>query len=193
MCPKRAFSVQRKEGEHYNWVLHIWIGAKFNLKWTILIAWTKFAQKEYFQLKTETENSAIEFCMFKLVKVPNLSLYWQFWIFGPNLLKKGISSQEQKKWTSPLNSACSNYQGTKFQLRLKILFFWSKFVQKGYFWSKAEKVNPTMESSIFELVQRPNLAWNWQFWLFGPNLPKKGISSRKQKKRIPPFNSEHWD
>ena len=31
--------------------------------------------------------------------------------------------------------------GNKFQLKLKILAFWIKFAQKGYFWSKTEKVN----------------------------------------------------
>ena len=42
--------------------------------------------------------------------------------------------------------------GTKFQLKLKILFFWTKFAQKGYFWSKIEKASITTELSIFKLV-----------------------------------------
>ena len=36
------------------------------------------------------------------------SLNWQFWLFGPNLPKKGISIQKRKKWTSPFNSTYSN-------------------------------------------------------------------------------------
>ena len=42
--------------------------------------------------------------------------------------------------------------GTKFQLKLTILIFCTKFIQKGYFRSKTEKVNITIEFSIFELV-----------------------------------------
>ena len=41
----------------YHWILDIRInlGAKFQLKLTILIFRTKFAQKEYFRLKAEKE------------------------------------------------------------------------------------------------------------------------------------------
>ena len=49
----------------------------------------------------------IEFCKFKLIKVPNLSLNWQFWCLGlwlKNCLKR-ILSVFQTKLTSPLNSA----------------------------------------------------------------------------------------
>ena len=41
--------------------------------------------------------------------------------------------------------------GTKFQLKLTILTFWTKFTQKGYFWSKTKKVTNTTEFCIFEL------------------------------------------
>ena len=47
-------------------------------------------------------------------------------------------------------------QGTEFQLKLKILRFWTKFAQKGYFLSKTEKVNTTIEFCIFELVYESN-------------------------------------
>ena len=68
----------------------------------------KFVPKWYFQSKTENVNSTTQFCIFKLVLVPNFSLNWQFWFSGPNLPKKGISSLHQKKWTPPINSAYSN-------------------------------------------------------------------------------------
>ena len=38
----------------------------------------------------------------------NFSLNWQFWLFGPNLPQKGISSQKQKKQTLWLSSGYSN-------------------------------------------------------------------------------------
>ena len=68
----------------------------------------KFASKWYFQSKTEKVKSTTKFCLFKLVFLPNFSFNWQFSFAGPNLLKKGISSLHQKKWTPPINSACSN-------------------------------------------------------------------------------------
>ena len=45
--------------------------------------------------------------------------------------------------------------GTKFQLELKILTFWTKFAQKGYFWSQTKEVNITIEFYTIELVQVP--------------------------------------
>ena len=42
--------------------------------------------------------------------------------------------------------------GTKFQLKLIILIFGTKFPQKGYFWSETEKLNITIELNIFELA-----------------------------------------
>ena len=33
--------------------------------------------------------------------------------------------------------------GTKFQLKLTILIFLTRFTQKGFFWSKTKKVNTT--------------------------------------------------
>ena len=68
----------------------------------------KFASKGYFQSKTEKLNSTMKFCIFKLVLLPNFSLNWQFWFSGPNLPQTGISRLHQKKWTPPINSACSN-------------------------------------------------------------------------------------
>ena len=52
---------------------------------------------------------------------------------------------------------------TKFQLKLIILIFWTKFTQKEYFQSNTEKVNITIELWIFELVEVPYFSLNWQF------------------------------
>ena len=79
------------------------------IKLTIPTFWTKFAKKgSYFQSKTDKIDTTIEFCIFELVFVSNFTLNKQFWIFGPNLPKKDIYGQKQKKWTSSLNSAYSN-------------------------------------------------------------------------------------
>ena len=82
-----------------------------------MIFWTKFAQKVCFPPKTEKVNTTIEFYIFKLVKVPNFSLNWQFWFFGPNLPKKGVSGLKGKKWTPPLDSAYSN---SRYQISAEI-------------------------------------------------------------------------
>ena len=198
---------------------------------------TKFAQKGCFQSKRKKVNSITEFSIFELVSVTNFSFNWQFWLFGPNLPKKGISTQKQKKWTASLNSACSNYcrhqisastdnfdfsdqiypktifplknkkreqyhwilhirispgtkisastdnfeffdqifpkrvfsvknkiiehhhwilhvwisVGIKFQLKVTILILWTKFAQKGYFQSKTERTDITIELCMLEL------------------------------------------
>ena len=84
------------------------MGTKFQLKLAILIFWNKFAQKGCFCSKTEKVNITIEFYIFELVRVPNLSWNWRFWFFGPYFPKKGISSLKQKKGTPPRNFAYSN-------------------------------------------------------------------------------------
>ena len=64
-CKKRS----KTEKEHHQRILHIQnsLGTKFQLKLTILIFWTKFAQNGYFRSKTEKVNTTIEFCIFDLV------------------------------------------------------------------------------------------------------------------------------
>ena len=42
--------------------------------------------------------------------------------------------------------------GTKFQLKLTILNFWTKLTRKKYFQLEKEKIEITMEFYIFELV-----------------------------------------
>ena len=58
--------------------------------------------------------------------------------------------------------------------------FWTKLAQKNCFPSKIWKVNTTIELFTFELVLVPHFSWNWQLKVFGPNLPKKGVSLLKQ-------------
>ena len=110
VCPKKVFLVENRKREHHHWILRIWIGlsTKFQAKLSILIFWTKFAQKRYFWSKAEKVNIIIEFCVFELVYVPNFRLNYQFWFFGSNLPKTGASRWKQKKWTAPLNSAYLN-------------------------------------------------------------------------------------
>ena len=70
---------------------------KVQLKLTNLIFWTKFTQKGYFGSKTGKEIISIEFCIFKLVLVPDFSMNWQLWVFRLNLVRKSVSDQKQEK------------------------------------------------------------------------------------------------
>ena len=136
---------------------------------------TKFAQKIISPTKNEKVNITTEFCVFELVKLPNLSLNWQFRFFGPNLPKKEYLIKIGKKWTA--YEFCifkiSRYQTSASRI---------KFAPKWYFQSKTEKVNSTTKFCIFKLVLVPNFSLIWQFWFSRPNLSKKGISSLNQKK-----------
>ena len=96
--PKRIFLVENRKSEHRHSVLRIQIslGTKFQFKLTILIFLTKPVQKGYFQSKMEKLNTTTEFCIFKLVIVPDFSLIWQFWYFGPNLPSEGNTGPKLK-------------------------------------------------------------------------------------------------
>ena len=54
---------------------------------------------------------------------------------------------------------------------------------KKYSGSKMEKVNIITEFHTFKLILVSNFNSNWQFWFFGPNLPKKvfPVENRKSK------------
>ena len=84
--------------------------------------------------------------------VRNFSSNWQFWFFGPNLPKKVFPVENRKSehhhgilhiWIS---------LGTKFQLKLIILSFWTKFTQKRYFKSKTEQAIHGVQAFVFCVV-----------------------------------------
>ena len=84
--------------------------------------------------------------------VRNFSSNWQFWFFGPNLPKKVFPVKNRKSehhhgilhiWIS---------LGTKFQLKLIILSFWTKFTQKRYFKSKTEQAIHGVQAFVFCVV-----------------------------------------
>ena len=108
LCPKTVLPPKNR-GEHHYWVLHCQISliTKLQLETTILIFSSKFEQKRYFGSKPRNVSMTIELCIFRLVYILNFSLKWQFSALGPNLPENSITTLNQK-WTSLLNSACSN-------------------------------------------------------------------------------------
>ena len=81
---------------------------------------------------------------------------------------------------------------SKFHLKQTILSFWTKFAQTGYSQNKLEKVNITIEFSIFELFQMPNFNLRRQL-LFGQIYPKRveKILFIVNNPRIPKFFTYH--
>ena len=52
-------------------------------------------------------------------------------------------------------------------------FFEQNIFKKGFFWSKTEKVNISIEFSTFKLVSVPDFSINRQFKVFRPAFPKE--------------------
>ena len=127
-------------------------------------------------VKSRKMNIIIEFCIFKLVLVPNFSLSWQLWFFLPDLPRKSFSGLKQKKWrphifyiilhiqTSLMQNFGSNWQiehhheilhisislGIKFQLKLIVLSFLTKFTQKkGIFRRRQNKQSKDYKRLLF--------------------------------------------
>ena len=134
-----------------------------------------FTHKEFFEkiVRSSSLNQACKpVCYFLLYKTcrskkekRNTTIEVQFWSFRPNLPKKGFlpktflveyGQSENHHWIL-LNRIILC---TKFELELTILIFWIKFDQKGYFRSKIEKMNTTLELSIFELIWVTNFSLN---------------------------------
>ena len=129
--------------------MHICISlsSKFHLKHTILIFWTKFDQKGYFQLKTEKVNTTIEFCIFKLVWVPSFSWNWQFWFLDQICPKRAFAvGNRKKKWISPLN--CAYFNQSYFNLNRRFWFFFGpNLPKKDISGRKQEKWTPPLNSA----------------------------------------------
>ena len=77
---KRILPFKNRRSERHHWIPHIWVrlSTKFQLKLTIFSFWITLDKKGYFQSKTGAMNTAIKFCIFKLVCVPNFTLSKQF-------------------------------------------------------------------------------------------------------------------
>ena len=111
--------------------IRISLSIKFDFEQTSLNFWTKLAQEGYLCSITQKVNIIIEFCLLKLVLMPSFSSNWQIWFFGLNLHKIEFPVKDRQSehhhgilhiWISP---------GTKLQLKLIILSFWTRFTQKS--------------------------------------------------------------
>ena len=113
----------------------------FSLNWQFWFFWPDLPKKGFSGLKQKKWTPHIFYIILhiQISLVRNFSSNWQFWFFGPNLPKKVFPVKNRKSehhhgilhiWIS---------LGTKFQLKLIILSFWTKFTQKRYFQLKTEQ------------------------------------------------------
>ena len=118
----------------------------------------------------------------------------QFLFFGPNWPKKVFPvknwKSEHHHWTPHIQISL----GTEFPLKLTISIFLTRFAQKGFFWSKTEKIDITyyLHNVYIKISLVQIFSWNWQFWFFGPNLHKKvfPVETRKSEHQteLPKFS-----
>ena len=62
------------------------------------------------------------------------------------------------------------------------MIFLTRFTQKGFFWSKTEKVNAKYYIILhIQISLVGNFSSNWQFWSFGSNLPEQVFPVKNRK------------
>ena len=82
----------------------------------------------------------------------NISSNWQFSFYGPNLPRKvfQVENRKSEHHHGILHILIS--LGAKFQLKLIILSFWSKVIQKRYFQLKTEQAVQGLQAFAFCVV-----------------------------------------
>ena len=143
-----------------------------------------------FSQKIDKVDTTIEFCIFELVFVSNYTLN-NFEFFGPNFPKKYICGQKRKSEHHHWIPLIQILLGTKFQLKLTILIFLTRFTQKGFFWSKTEKVNTRyfLHNSVYSNFSSARFQLKLTILIFWVKLAQKGISGQKLKKLTSSLNS----
>ena len=142
---------------------------------------------------SNTEVSTTDFYIIQHIQISlvrNFSSNWQFWFFGPNSLKKVFPIKNWKSehhWIPHIQITL----GTKFQLRLTILIFLTRFAQKRFFLSKAEKGNTThfLHNSAYSNWFSVKFQLKLTILIFWTKFFQKYISGQKLKKWTSLLNS----
>ena len=149
--------VKKRESEYLHWIPHIQITLlvpNFRLNWQFSFFWSDLSKKGFSGLKQKkwTPNIFYIILHIQISQVPNFSSNWQFWFFGPNLSKKvfpvAIRKSEHRHGILQILIRL----GTKFQLTLIILSFWTKFTPKKYFKLKTEQPFQRLQAFAFCVV-----------------------------------------
>ena len=144
--------------------IQIRVDTKLQLKLTILIARTKFAQKGYFQSKTEKRKQLHWILNIRLILGTKFHSKQIILNFGTKFAPKMVSpvdNRKSKNHHSFLHIGIS--LDTKFPLGKRILNFWTKFAQKEYFRSKT-KTEPHHWIPYIRISLGTNFSLRWEFW-----------------------------
>ena len=117
-------------------------------------------------------NITIEFFIFKLVYVPIFTLNWQLQFFWPNLPRKGSYFQSKTDKIDPTIEFCI----------FDRICIYGPNLPKKVFPVKHEKKKHHHWVSHIQISLGTKFQLKLIILSFGPNLPKKGISSWKQNK-----------
>ena len=172
--------------------LHKHIVSNSGCKLTIAIFWTKFAKKgSYFLSKTNKIDTTVEFCIFELVFVYQISLWTNNFEFWDQICPRQIFILNNRK--SELHHWILIIQislGTKFQFKLTILIF---LTRRGFSGLKQKKWTPHIFYIILhiQISLARNFSSNWQFSFFGSNLHKKVFLVKNWKKLTSWLNSAY--
>ena len=134
----------------------------------------------------KSERTTIDFCKFVLVKVPNFSLNWQAWIYGPNLPKKGALNQNKKSEQRHCILHIRISGCPKFQIKLTILQNYALLISIeasfhfDFLWYSSFVIN---FSRFLKRLFRPTKILlvrhsrnNYQLWLYELNLMCEELS-----------------
>ena len=160
------------------WVLELVLVSNFSLNWQFWFFGPNFPQNRYFwsKQKTEPDHWILHVQISLGTKFqPKLTIL----IFWTRFAQKGYSDKKKKSEDHHWILQTQISIGTKLQLKLAILIYLTKFARKVISCQKQKKGKITIEFCIIESVYLPNFSLDYQFRSFGPNLPKKSISSWK--------------
>ena len=133
-------------------ILKLVLLPNFRLNWRFWSFWSNLPKKGFSCLKQKKWTPHIFYIILQIQTAVVQNFSWQFWFFGPNLPKKVFPVKNRKSehhhgilhiWIS---------LGTKFQLKLIILSFWTKFTQKRYFQLKTEQAVQGLQAFAFCVV-----------------------------------------
>ena len=128
------------------------LAPNFSLNWQFRFFWPDLPRKDFSGLKQrkQTPNTFHIILHIQISRVRNFSSNWQFWFFGPNLHKNIFLvknwKNEHHHWIPHLQISL----GTKFQLKLKILCFYSRKV----FQSKTERLQVVQRLQVCFLCSK---------------------------------------
>ena len=190
ICPGKIFIAKIKK---VNMVIefrlfNLALAPNFRLNWQLWFFWTDLPKKGFSCLKQKKWTIHIFYIILniQISLVQNLSskyeLRLRICIFLDQICTKRYFESKTEKVKIVIEfcrfEVVSWYQISA--LTDNFVFFSSRFVQKGFSWSKTEKVNTAYFLHIQISLVR-NFSSTWQFWFFVPSLPKKVFPLENRK------------